>query len=293
MHWSIELTWRRSGVLVATWNAKPCAGVLQLEGPPLLEQVSFACPHAVGSQEIAKAAEAALRAILTDELGALASYLVMRKLAFSATPVSKPAPEPDAPGPAPEPDHGFGDLAVALGAAILARETLAEERAPVRHLPSSPGSLRVFAERATWDALWAHGRSSPNEVMGELVGRARRDGDGPWVAITGHVKARHADATPVSATDNEQNMQTMLDERLSRYPDEEVVGWYHTHPGLGAFLSPTDLRTKAVAYPLSHQVAVVLDPILKQTLVAWGKPGKVENTPDVFVMHSVRAKGMV
>ncbi|MFX0018884.1 MAG: Mov34/MPN/PAD-1 family protein [Promethearchaeota archaeon] len=40
-----------------------------------------------------------------------------------------------------------------------------------------------------------------------------------------------------------------------------VVGWWHSHPNLGCFLSPTDLKTQQHFFPENFQVALVIDPI--------------------------------
>lgn len=40
-----------------------------------------------------------------------------------------------------------------------------------------------------------------------------------------------------------------------------IVGWWHSHPDLGCFLSPTDLKTQQHFFPESYQVALVIDPI--------------------------------
>lgn len=38
-----------------------------------------------------------------------------------------------------------------------------------------------------------------------------------------------------------------------------VVGWFHTHLGLGTFMSERDLRTQRGGFPHVHQVALVVD----------------------------------
>ena len=40
-----------------------------------------------------------------------------------------------------------------------------------------------------------------------------------------------------------------------------VVGWFHTHPNFGCFLSTTDLKTQDYFFPESYQVALVVDPV--------------------------------
>lgn len=40
-----------------------------------------------------------------------------------------------------------------------------------------------------------------------------------------------------------------------------VVGWYHSHPGLGAFFSPRDLSTQAAFFGHGYSVGIVIDPL--------------------------------
>jgi proteasome lid subunit RPN8/RPN11 len=44
-------------------------------------------------------------------------------------------------------------------------------------------------------------------------------------------------------------------------PDQQLVGWYHSHPGHGIFLSATDLRTQALWFRQPWHVALVFDPV--------------------------------
>jgi proteasome lid subunit RPN8/RPN11 len=44
-------------------------------------------------------------------------------------------------------------------------------------------------------------------------------------------------------------------------PDLQLVGWYHSHPGHGIFLSATDLRTQALWFRQPWHVALVIDPV--------------------------------
>lgn len=42
---------------------------------------------------------------------------------------------------------------------------------------------------------------------------------------------------------------------------ELIVGWYHSHPGLGAFFSATDRRTQRAFFPHPYSVGWVRDPL--------------------------------
>ena len=48
--------------------------------------------------------------------------------------------------------------------------------------------------------------------------------------------------------------------RTRRAANELIVGWYHSHPGLGAFFSHTDRRTQAAFFAQPYSVGWVLDP---------------------------------
>lgn len=54
---------------------------------------------------------------------------------------------------------------------------------------------------------------------------------------------------------------------------DNILGWYHTHPGLGVFLSPTDLRTQQIHFRLPWSVAVVIDPISQELGIFAGSKG--------------------
>lgn len=44
------------------------------------------------------------------------------------------------------------------------------------------------------------------------------------------------------------------------YPDKKIVGWYHSHPGFGVFLSHHDTFIHENFFSASHQLAWVFDP---------------------------------
>ena len=49
--------------------------------------------------------------------------------------------------------------------------------------------------------------------------------------------------------------------REERYPELRIVGWFHTHPGYGVFLSGYDLFIHRNFFNLPWQLAYVIDPV--------------------------------
>src|SRR5579859_7545167 len=63
---------------------------------------------------------------------------------------------------------------------------------------------------------------------------------------------------------------------------DNILGWYHTHPGLGIFLSATDLRTQERYFNSLWQIAVVLDPLSGQMGVFAGASGRKVFREELF-----------
>jgi hypothetical protein len=82
--------------------------------------------------------------------------------------------------------------------------------------------------------------------------------DTPLVAIERFVPGRIAEGTGVSlalGTEVWDDARPLLDAGLA------VVGWVHSHPGLGAFFSGTDRRTQRAFFAQPWQVGAVIDPV--------------------------------
>jgi 26S proteasome regulatory subunit N11 len=72
----------------------------------------------------------------------------------------------------------------------------------------------------------------------------------------------------------------------------DILGWYHTHPGLGVFLSSTDLRTQQLQFCTPWSVAVVIDPVTRETGIFAGRKGTRVREKSCFFYRSAEAKGM-
>ncbi len=119
------------------------------------------------------------------------------------------------------------------------------------------------------------------EAMGLLLGCACIDENGlPFTMVDAYATAQNdASATHVRfAPAAFSELSKLL---ASRQRDELVVGWAHSHPSYGCFLSPTDLKTQQDYFGESFHTALVIDPLADSG--AAGKSGKTrfyQLTPD-------------
>lgn len=105
-----------------------------------------------------------------------------------------------------------------------------------------------------------HGRAGvPLEVMGLMLGEFVDD----YTVRVVDVFAMPQSGTGVSVEAVDPVFQTkMLDMLRQTNRPEMVVGWYHSHPGFGCWLSGVDVNTQQSFEQLNKRaVAVVVDPI--------------------------------
>jgi proteasome lid subunit RPN8/RPN11 len=112
-------------------------------------------------------------------------------------------------------------------------------------------------------------QNADREVGGVLVGRASRAGGLPL--ITGAIAALKADeqrATLTFTQDAWEHVHRTLDRDFPA--EEQIVGWYHSHPGFGIFLSEHDLFIHRNFFGGPSQIAVVVDPLAgTEGVFAW------------------------
>jgi proteasome lid subunit RPN8/RPN11 len=122
--------------------------------------------------------------------------------------------------------------------------------------------FQVVYHQSVLDEIHLHGQGSTEiEICGVLIGTGYRDAQGPYLLIEHCIRGNGArtKATNVTFTaETWANIQTIMDRD---FPDGKMVGWYHTHPGFGIFLSDMDVFICDNFFNLPWQVAFVYDPL--------------------------------
>jgi len=102
-----------------------------------------------------------------------------------------------------------------------------------------------------------HARSqSKTEVCGVLVG-CEQNGRLEIQACIAGVNAAQAGTHVTFTQDTWEHIYKIKDKE---YPDERIIGWYHSHPGFGVFLSDHDTFIHKNFFSSPQQVAWVYDP---------------------------------
>lgn len=124
------------------------------------------------------------------------------------------------------------------------------------------------------------------EVGGVIVGRL--DGRTGKPRITGVIPALEAVGERASVTFTHEAWETILERQEEEFPNTQIVGWYHSHPGFGIFLSEHDLFIHRNFFGDQHQFAYVVDPIERsEGLFGWrdGDVHPIEKVPSFSMDH--------
>jgi len=131
---------------------------------------------------------------------------------------------------------------------------------PGADAPVNDTSERIHISSLALLKMLKHGRAGvPMEVMGLMLGEFVDD----YTVRVVDVFAMPQSGTSVSVESVDPVFQTKMLEFLQQTNRPEmVVGWYHSHPGFGCWLSGTDVNTQQSFEQLNQRaVAVVVDPI--------------------------------
>jgi len=147
--------------------------------------------------------------------------------------------------------------------------------------------FQVVFDKDTVDAIRAHSQTTPEaEVCGVLVGNVYRDGSGPYCYVKAHIEGDHAPSRNSQVTFTSETWTQIHEQMDAHYPHDRIVGWYHSHPGFGIFLSEMDLFIQNNFFNEPWQIAYVDDPQGDDCGVFVWENGTVARRP-----HLLESKG--
>jgi len=149
----------------------------------------------------------------------------------------------------------------------------------------------IYIDKQAYDDIHRHGAANPQrEVVGILLGNVSEDSTGKYrVDIVGIVKSESAPGNQTQAQFTHEVWLQLVESAQRNYPNQKVVGWYHTHPGFGAFMSDDDINSHRVAFSHPWHVAAVCDPI-KNELCFFGWDGSEIKAIKGFYTYEVPVK---
>jgi proteasome lid subunit RPN8/RPN11 len=192
------------------------------------------------------------------------------------TSASTYSEQEQAPGTVPEPEKA------PAGPALPGLEELPVRRPPALHelavwhgSTPSGDEVTVLLSQLALKHIAAHANSNLQcEVGGALLGRAYRWQDRAYVDVHAAIPAVTADHGPVHFTFTADAWSQLHHDREQRFPDLDIVGWFHTHPDLGVFYSSDDVIVHSAAFTQPWHIGLVVDPLrLEAAIFGWQREG--------------------
>ena len=159
-----------------------------------------------------------------------------------------------------------GDASAVLGALeVVTAEsgmTKPTKTAPRMSEPGKEASVTAIEPTIKIDSevtrrIRQHARShSKTEVCGVLIGE---DVNGT-INIQASIEALNATQAGTHVTFTQDAWEEIYCVKDDLYPNDRIVGWYHSHPGFGVFLSEHDMFIQQNFFSSPGQVAWVYDP---------------------------------
>ncbi len=144
------------------------------------------------------------------------------------------------------------------------RERRPRESAEARthRKPPADGAMDVRYGDEVWQGIVAHCRSvTDREVGGVLLGELRVESGRAVLWVEGYVPALRATTGAGHVTFTGEAWAEIHREIDQKHAGASVVGWYHSHPGFGVFLSDMDVFICRNFFEQPHMTALVVDPV--------------------------------
>ena len=171
---------------------------------------------------------------------------------------------------------------------------LREEPIPEGRFPATYpcADFRVWIAPEAHQRILAHAQTNTQvELCGVLIGQVQRDAFGPFAIVEDVIKGEHARNQGAQVTFTQDTWTHIFAEADQRHRGKQIIGWYHTHPGFGIFLSPMDMFIQENFFNLPWQVAFVVDPLAgKEGIFVW-RNGKATPAMQYWVGDHLKIAG--
>jgi len=122
-------------------------------------------------------------------------------------------------------------------------------------------ALPIFVSETVLETIldYSH-RDLTRELGGFMLGGLFEDRNREYIEVRNYLPAVDARSRAASLTFTHDTWSAMTRQAEEQFPDDRVVGWHHTHPGFGIFLSGYDLFIHRNFFGMPWQIAMVVDP---------------------------------
>ena len=142
-------------------------------------------------------------------------------------------------------------------------------------------AVKIFVREEVISDILAYSKTDTSrELGGVLLGRFEENNGKYRVVIEETITAQHTEAGLSQITFTHETWSYIHHEMDNKYPNLKMVGWFHTHPGFGIFMSEDDYFIHNNFFSKPWSVAYVIDPVKKQDGFFGWSNGNIVRIPD-------------
>ncbi|MCC7342860.1 MAG: Mov34/MPN/PAD-1 family protein [Bryobacterales bacterium] len=147
-------------------------------------------------------------------------------------------------------------------------------------------TARVAIAASVVQRIHRHARSEMNaEICGVLIGEEAAG----VTLIEASIEGEGAAKGGAHVTFTQETWAHIYAVKDREFPEKRIVGWYHSHPGFGIFLSRQDLFIHENFFSASTQVAWVYDPHSDEEGCFGWVDGKVTRVREIRLIETAAA----
>lgn len=129
-----------------------------------------------------------------------------------------------------------------------------------------------------------------NESGGMLIGNVIEEFGKTNIIVNGFIEAKYCEATPTTLKFTHETWEYVHKEIDKKFSGQKIVGWIHTHPNFGIFLSEYDKFIQENFFKEDYQIAYVVDPIQDIEGFYFWINGKIERCKGFYKFDKMGAK---
>ncbi len=148
--------------------------------------------------------------------------------------------------------------------------------------------VKVYIRQDVYKELEKYALSDMSHELGTIILGDYADELGKiHVIVNDYIIAKYTDASESTLTFTHQTWEYIHKEHETRFAKEKIIGWQHTHPGYGIFLSNYDMFIQENFFNLPFQIAYVIDPIQHLRGFFQWKNGRIQKLKGFYIFDDV------
>ncbi|HOP11569.1 MAG TPA: hypothetical protein PK629_08770 [Oscillospiraceae bacterium] len=143
---------------------------------------------------------------------------------------------------------------------------------------------KIYISQPVYKAVhrFSKGKTSV-ETGGVLVGSTVSAFGKMNILISGFIEAKFTASTATTLTFTHETWKSIHSELEKKYSGLKIVGWIHTHPDYGIFLSENDKFIHGNFFKEEQQIAYVVDPVQNSEGFFFWKNGVIERSKGFYI----------